>query len=126
TGFLGGFSGDFILKELDNIGVNHNFIPINGETRSCLAIISEDAVQTEILESGPTISQEEEETFLKFYKNIIKDFEIIVASGSLPKGVSPNIYSELIKISNDQGKKFILDTSGEALDNGIKARPYLV
>ena len=126
TGFLGGFSGGFILKELDKLQVNHNFIPIKGETRSCLAIISEEASQTEILESGPSLSQDEEEAFLEFYKNIIEDFEIIVASGSLPKGISPDIYGELIKISKTLGKKFVLDTSGKALEYGIEEGPFLV
>lgn len=126
TGFLGGFSGDFILRELDNLGVKHNFIPIEGETRSCLAIISEEGTQTEILENGPTISKKEVDNFLKFYKEIIKDYKIIVASGSLPKGISPDIYRELIKNSKALGKKFILDTSGKALEYGIEAGPFLV
>lgn len=126
TGFLGGFSGDYILNELDSMGIAHNFISIEGETRSCLAIISDDGVQTEILESGPIISEKEKEKFLKLYRNIIKDHDIIIASGSLPRGLDVSIYKELIEIGKDMNKKFILDTSGEALKYGIEAAPYLV
>ena len=126
TGFLGGFSGDYILNQLDNMEIKYNFISIEGETRSCLAIISEDGTQTEILENGPIISKEEMERFLELYKNLLKDFNIIVASGSLPKGLFANTYGELIKIGKDMGKKFILDTSGEALEYGIEAAPFLV
>jgi len=126
TGFLGGFSGKYILNELNKAGIDHNFIPINGETRSCLAIISDDGIQTEILESGPIINEEEMVRFKSLYKSFIKDYDIIVASGSLPRGLHADMYKELIRIGKTQGKRFILDSSGEALEYGIEASPFLV
>lgn len=126
TGFLGGFSGKYILNELDKAGVEHNFISINGETRSCLAIISDNGVQTEILENGPVIDEAEMIRFKNLYKNLIKDYDIIVASGSLPRGIPTSIYKELIRLGKAQGKKIIIDSSGEALEYGIEASPFLV
>src|SRR5699024_8956086 len=52
SGFLGGSLGDFILKQLGNLGMRDFFTPIDGETRNCIAVIHE-GKQTEILEGGP-------------------------------------------------------------------------
>lgn len=125
-GFLGGKGGEYIEDELDSRNIKHDFIAIDGETRSCLSILSDDGSQTEILENGPYVSENENLAFYELYKNKIKNCEVISASGSLPKGLAANTYRELIKIAKKQGKKFILDTSGEALKLGIEAAPFLI
>ena len=126
TGLLGGKSGEFIEDKLKDYGIKQDFVKISGETRSCLAIISDDLVQTEILEPGPEVSESELNRFLNKYIDLIKDSNVIVASGSIPKNVPTNIYRNLIEIANTKGKKFLLDTSGEALKEGIKGRPYFI
>ena len=60
TGYLGGKSGEFISEKLQDYGIKQDFVQVAGETRSCLAIITESGVQTEILEPGPTVTQEED------------------------------------------------------------------
>lgn len=126
TGFLGGYSGKFVEENLNGMGINHAFIPIEGETRSCLAIISEDGSQTEILEKGPHISKEDLNKFYALYDNLIDEADIICASGSLPDGIPIDIYKQLIILAKDKGKKFILDSSLDALRYGIEASPYLI
>lgn len=126
TGFLGGRSGEYIRDQLDDMDINHNFISINGDTRSCLAILSDDGSQTEILESGPSVSSQKASKFYESYREMLKDSEIICVSGSLPKGLPADTYRDLIVMAKEEGKKFILDTSGEALKLGIEAGPFLV
>ena len=62
----------------------------------CLAIITEDLDQTEILEPGPEVSMEEQNKFLLKYKELIKSSNIIVASGSVPRNIPKSFYGELI------------------------------
>ena len=126
TGFLGGRNGRHVEEMLDNMSIYHNFIPINGETRSSLTILSDDESPTEVLEGGPSISGEEVLEFYELYRDIIRDSKIICASGSLPQGLPADIYRDLIIMANEQGKKFFLDTKGEALKIGIEASPFLV
>jgi tagatose 6-phosphate kinase len=125
TGFLGGTNGQFIRNELDSNQILHRFVEIKGDTRNCIALLY-DGQQTEILEEGPAISEEEAKKFIENYQDLINDADVITASGSLPKGLKPSFYQTLIEIANKKGKKFILDTSGEALREGIKAKPYLI
>ena len=126
TGLLGGKSGEFIEDKLKDYGIKQDFVKISGETRSCLAIISDDLVQTEILEPGPEVSEAELHSFLDKYIDLIKDSNVIVASGSIPRNVPTNCYRNLIEMANAQGKIFLLDTSGDALKEGIKGRPYFI
>ncbi|MGL4106968.1 1-phosphofructokinase [Clostridium sp. LP20] len=126
TGFLGGKTGEFIEGKLKEYKINQDFIKINGDTRECLAIITEDLTQTEILEPGPKVSIEEQDEFLKKYKDLIKDSEVVVASGSVPQNVSKDFYGKLIGIAKENRKKFLLDTSGELLSEGIKGKPFFI
>jgi len=126
TGYSGGKTGEFIEAELQKIGIKNCFVKIKDSTRECLAFITDDLVQTEILEPGPIVTQEEQESFMKLYERLLADSRIIVASGSVPKNISKNIYEELIEKANKNNKKFLLDTNGKLLEEGIKAKPYLI
>lgn len=126
SGFLGGENGNFISKELDRLDIENRFIDIKEHTRNCIAILSKNSGQTEILESGPKISKKELNLFLEQYTEMISKTDIICASGSLPENIPSNIYRKLIKIAKKKNIKFILDTSGEALIEGIKEIPYLI
>lgn len=126
TGLLGGKSGEFIEESLKKYGIKQDFVKIKGETRSCLAFITDDLVQTEILEPGPEVSEVEQQDFLDKYIDLIKQAKIVVASGSVPKNIPPIFYRKLIEMSNSQDKKFLLDTSGELLREGIEGKPYFI
>ncbi len=126
TGFLGGKSGEFIEERLKDYGIKQDFLKISGETRECLAFITDDLVQTEILEPGPEVSEEEQQKFLHKYIDLIKNASVVVASGSVPRNVPKNFYRKLIELANSQGKKFLLDTSGDLLKEGIEGKPYFI
>ena len=126
TGYLGGKSGEFISEKLQDYGIKQDFVQVAGETRSCLAIITESGAQTEILEPGPTVTQEEQEAFLAKYQELLSKAAVVAASGSMPKGLPGDFYGQLINLARKAGKPFLLDTSGEALIQGIKAQPYFV
>ena len=61
--------------------------------------------------------------------NVFGDYSksnIITISGSIPRGMSKDIYAKMISKAKEMGKKVILDTSGELLKEGIKAKPTVV
>lgn len=126
TGFAGGKTGEFILEKLAEMGIEHQFIPTVGCNRECLAFITDDFVQTEILEPGPVIQADELEEFLNHFEEFIVNSSIVVASGSIPQNVPKTIYADLIGRTAKLDKKFLLDTSGECLLKGIEAKPFLI
>lgn len=126
TGFVGGYTGEFIEEELRDMGVNTSFTTIRGLTRSNMNIIGDDGYVTEILEPGPKILSFEREDFMDRFRELVKISEYVVLSGSLTEGLPEDFYAKLIKICNEQGSKAFLDTSGEPLKRGIEAVPYCI
>lgn len=126
TGFVGGYNGAYIEAMLKQQEVPSQFVKIKGESRSCINILAEDGSVTEFLEPGVPVEAAEMETFLEEFAALAAESEVITISGSAPQGVPTTIYQTLIQIAGEQGKKVILDTSGEYLKAGVKARPYMI
>lgn len=126
AGFLGGYTGRFIEKCMQEIHAECCFTKVAGETRSSINVIAEDGYVTEILEPGPVVSAEELGRFLEDYRAAAGKCSLIVMSGSVAKGIPADIYRTLIRIGNEAGSQCILDTSGEALLHGIEAVPYMI
>lgn len=119
SGLIGGFLGEEIKKDLKNNQIAHDFQPISGETRNCIAVLH-DGQQTEILESGPVISKEEAQAFLKHFGRLATKADILSFSGSLPEGLPIDFYSQMLQIC--QEKPVVLDCSGEALTEVLKGK----
>ncbi|SHH63954.1 1-phosphofructokinase [Virgibacillus chiguensis] len=127
TGFLGGSLGDFINSELKRLNIENGFMPITGDTRNCIAIIH-NGEQTELLEDGPVIQQEEASQFLRQFREQAKQANWITISGSLPKGLQKNYYEQMLAIANEVGIPVLLDTKGDLLARSLQGDtvPYLI
>ena len=126
TGFLGGRTGELIRDIMDRRAIRQDCVSINGETRSCINIGTPDGKQTEVLEVGPEVTVDEEKQFLIKYDALLEQTDIVVGSGSLPKGIAVDFYGELITRAMRKGKRFLLDTSGKTLKAALRARPFLI
>lgn len=116
TGIIGGYLGGYITEQLEEVAIRHEFFKIDQESRNCIAVIH-DGNQTEILESGPTISKEEEADFLEHFETLVKSgqYTLITMSGSLPAGMDPSVYKKMIRLANEAEIPVILDASGNNL-----------
>ena len=126
TGWLGGKPGEFIAERVRDYGIRGDFVPVAGETRSCLAILTAAGEQTEILEPGPMVTADELAAFRAKYRELLPGADLVVGSGSIPQGVPKSIYADLIREAHDAGKRFLLDTSGEALRTAFEAKPDFI
>lgn len=127
TGFVGGYIGKCIVQELNKQGLPNDFQEVKEESRLCINILDEKSgTSTEILEDGAHISPEEVQGFLEKFKILSQEAKVVVMSGSIPLGVSINIYRELIEIAKENKAITILDTSGAGFTEGVKAKPFMV
>jgi tagatose 6-phosphate kinase len=114
TGVIGGTIGDYIIQELTKSDIRNQFYKINQESRNCIAILH-DGKQTEILESGPSLSAEEGAAFLEKYRELLSEVSLVTISGSLPKGLESGFYRQMVEIGREKEIPVIVDTSGEPL-----------
>ena len=127
TGFMGGHAGNYIEESLADYHVKGDFYHLKAESRSCINIWDEvNHVQTEFLEPGFTVTEEDFANFEEKFKGLVEKADVVSMSGSVPKGLDGRAYQRLVKICKEAGKPVILDTSGKLLEEGIKAAPTLI
>ncbi|MHB0911822.1 MAG: 1-phosphofructokinase [Armatimonadota bacterium] len=126
TGFVGGYNGDFILQEMRSEGLLSDFVHTEGESRVCIAILDPaQKTQTELNEVGPEVSEDEVGRLKVKFESLVQGMEFAVLSGSSPPGVPDEIHRELIEIARHYGVRCVLDVSGEPLNEGLKAVPFM-
>jgi 1-phosphofructokinase family hexose kinase len=127
VGFAGGKSGELLRDGLNSLDIETDFVWIEGETRTNVSIVS--PAQNRYVkanEPGPTISPAEQQALMDKVERLAKKDDWWVLAGSLPPGVPDAIYAQISECVQAAGAKVILDTSGDALLHGCKARPALV
>ncbi len=127
TGVLGGTVGEYIIQELTKSNIPNDFLKIDKESRNCIAILHE-GMQTEILESGPTLTKEEEADFLKKFADLVSRVSLVTVSGSLPKGLAKDFYQRMLDISHKKEIPVIIDSSGDPLRLAIQhnVKPFAI
>ncbi|MFC7394650.1 1-phosphofructokinase [Scopulibacillus cellulosilyticus] len=122
-GFIGGFTGDFIRRQLVSENIDTDFVEVDGDTRINVKVKSRE--ETEINGPSPEInSDQEDELLLKLHR--LNDDDILVLSGSIPSSLSANIYKEMMLKLKDKNVKVVVDTSGQALKEALAAQPFLI
>lgn len=128
TGFLGGSRGTWIEQELIREEIPFEKTQIAGESRTCLILLDQKRKRTTVInEPGAVVSSDEFGTWFRLYTDkLLSKAEAVILAGSFPPGVSAPAAREIIEAAGHRNKLTFLDTSGEALADGLKARPFLV
>ena len=125
-GYVAGFVGDFIVKDLEKDGINSEFVKLEGCTRINAKVNGND-IETELTGVSPTISEENLQKLIEKMSEL-KDGDILVLAGSIPGTVSSNIYKRLSE--NVKTKvEIVLDTRGnliqENMHNNLFIKPNI-
>ena len=123
-GFIGGFTGDKLLKFAEEKGIITDFVKLkDGDTRINVKIKSLN--ETEINAKGPNIEQEElNEFFSKLFE--ISSGDTLVLSGSIPKSLPDNIYEQIMEKLAEKNIRICVDATGKLLLNCLKYKPYII
>ncbi len=125
-GLVGGFGGKELEGRLLLAGVACRFTRIANETRTNIIIQDEPSgTETALLARGPEVEPSELMDFLDVLEKL-PDMSFLVISGSVPPGLTPEVYCRIITIGNERGARVVLDTAGDALRQGIHARPAII
>jgi 1-phosphofructokinase/tagatose 6-phosphate kinase len=127
TGLAGGATGTRIVEALNDEAVLNAFVRIRDESRTNTAVLDPTTgLQTEINERGPAVAPQELELFHDKLQYLAKGASICVFAGSLPRGMDPAVYADLIRDVKRLGVTTILDTDGEPLRLAMRAEPDIV
>jgi 1-phosphofructokinase/tagatose 6-phosphate kinase len=127
VGFKAGETGRWLESELQTMGADVKFIPVEGESRTTINIIDKSSnLETEVIEPGPFVNEHDLDRFMDIYKKLLQNTKILICTGGLPEGVPSDIYRVLIEMAKPFGIITILDAANDVLSEGIKAKPHLV
>lgn len=126
-GFMGNSQGELIQGSLLDMGIATEFTKVSGVTRTNLKIVdNQTKVTTEINEPGFEVKTEELQILRERLTHSLQEASYLVLGGSIPKGVSKDIYKEYILLAKEKNVQTILDADGEVLKEGIKAGPFAI
>ncbi|MFM9368410.1 1-phosphofructokinase [Streptomyces sp. Da 82-17] len=123
---LGGTPGDFVAELLGEQGIEVAPVAVAGQTRSNISLAEPDGTLTKINAAGPELSADESEALLATVRERSAGATWIACCGSLPRGLEPSWYAELVARAHAAGARIALDTSGPALLAALRERPDVV
>lgn len=126
-GLIGEENKEDIYKKLEKGKIKYEFIEIDGETRTNIKIVEKEAgIFTDINQAGFEAENTDVERLTSLIEAKIKDGDVVVLSGSIPKGIDGDIYKFMIRKFKEKGAKVIFDADGEVLRYGLEECPYLI
>ena len=120
-GFVAGFTGDELIRRMDEMGLKNDFIRIgNGFSRINLKL--KDVDGTEINGMGPVIDQAGQDALMDKL-NTLKEGDTLVLAGSIPESMPGTIYSNILEALQGRGIRFVVDATKDLLVNVLKYHP---
>lgn len=124
-GFISGFTGKEIQKLVEKEKIQTDFINLEeGHSRINVKIL-EDEKETAINSKGPLVDNKSIEKLYQKLNNL-KENDILVLSGSIPKGIKEDIYEEICEKIKDKNVKIVVDSTKNLLLNTLKYDPFLI
>ena len=123
-GFSAGFTGEEIKRRVEEMGLASDFIDLpNGYSR--INVKMKDFDGTEINGQGPDISPEETERLLRKLDSL-KEEDVLVLAGSIPRTMPDSIYSDILRRLDGKGILTVVDATGELLLHVLEYSPFLI
>lgn len=123
-GFVAGFTGDALVRELESRGIRQEFIRIDkGMTRINVKLKSIDG--TEINGQGPDIGEADLERLMKRLDEL-QDNDVLFLAGSIPGSISTDLYRNIMMRLKKKHILFVVDATRELLTNVLEFHPFLI
>ena len=123
-GFMAGFTGQEIVRLLDEWGVQSDFIRVEqGISRINVKLRSNE--ESEINGQGPAIA---EEHIRQLYQQLdrLEDGDVLVLAGSIPDVMPDDIYMDIMKHLSSKKLHIIVDATRDLLVNVLPYHPFLI
>ena len=113
-------------RRMSERGVLFHGVEIDASLRHCIALQDTDGRITEVLGQGPQLGERDRAALQRAFRLALAESELVVLSGSLPRGLATDTYAELAQQVHAAGKRCLVDASGEALRQAVAAQPFLL
>lgn len=123
-GFFGGFSGKYIVDELEKRAISVQPCWVDDITRINV-FINDGSNEYKLVGQGPFIADQQQQVMLEMITNL-QDNSHLVISGSLPNNIQPNYYQSILTLCQQKNIQVILDISHPILATLLTYKPLLI
>ncbi|MCF8569640.1 1-phosphofructokinase family hexose kinase [Gordonia sp. HY002] len=117
---------DPFVGHLDRVGLPRAAVDIAGDVRVNLTLAAPDGVTTKVNAPGASIDDDEAATLTATVVELAAGADWLALCGSLPPGLPPSWYVDLVTRLAGSGVRVAVDTSGTPLTLVASARPDLL
>ena len=116
------------LKEfLEEKEIPGRLLCITGAMRTNIKIFDDaKKVMSEFNGKGVWVDKKYQDEVLQMMEQLLEETKLLIVSGSIPPGISMDIYGQLTEMATEKGIPVIVDASGELLVRAVNSRPYLI
>ena len=123
----GGRTGKLLQHLLEKENIDQQAVEVSAETRENFIVVATSTNQQyRFGMPGSELTEDDQQRILKTFEELSPFPEIIVISGSLPPGMSPQFLKDLIKRAKELGARVLVDTSEEALKHAVEEGVFLL
>jgi 1-phosphofructokinase len=122
-GFIGGFTGKFLIDTLTEKNIKTDFVTVEGDTRINVKLHSD--VETEINGAGPQITSTELEQLVEKFDQMQKG-DVVVLAGSIPASLPSTLYQQVAEKLQDKEVKVVVDATRDLLVEVLPYQPFLI
>jgi 1-phosphofructokinase family hexose kinase len=122
----GGSTGKRFVKYLESCGYPVAVVPIKNEIRTNFTITDHQGLTVNLNEAGPTLTKAEIDRLERVVRQKLEGAKWLMLCGSIPPGVPASFYAKMISMAGKKRVRTLLHATGDALREGIAARPTVV
>lgn len=126
TGFLGADNAHEFTEVFSAYDIKNHCILVAGATRQNIKVAEQDGRMTDINGAGFEVTEADKTAFAETLPALCAKADVVVVSGSLPKGVLLEDFSFWLSLIKNSGAKLVVDTSGDALKAAVRVQPWLI
>lgn len=123
TGFMFDDNGKMFVHALDDENVKNTFVWNKGSARTNYKIVDKRSMMTEINDKGDKVSPQKQAELVELVKEKAAESDIVIISGSLPRGVNDEYYYALTTAAGKA--KVVVDGEKGRLAAALKAGVYM-
>jgi 1-phosphofructokinase len=123
-GFIAGFTGEEIKRQVREFGIDEQFIAIpEGLSRINVKLRSNE--ESEINGMGPNIGEKALSEFMSQLDELQKG-DVLVLAGSIPDKMPSTMYRDIMERLQDRGIMIVVDATKDLLVNVLELHPFLI
>jgi tagatose 6-phosphate kinase len=125
--FQGGDLGKYFSESLSREGIPALLIPCQSETRTTTVVFEDESGKSHsFVEPRQAITPLEADTMYTYFLDIVGEFDLCLLCGAGEGFALELQYQRMIEAAHIKNVPCLLDSSGQSLINGLKAKPLMV